>query len=199
MTAPDEIANWEIFVWALSRLGGESDFVDVEEVFVMCFDFAPRRFAWRTREDLPDYKKCSKALRDADARRPALMIKTRSGYDRELTVEGQQWVSANEQRMRAVLHSGKAVQEPRSRPRARRLAALERSDAYQRWVGGGMLPEKWQAAELLRCSPDSDGRIWRERLEVLRSEANGAGRRQLLRFLDDLAAKNPDWFMEVSR
>lgn len=198
MSPSDEISNWEIFVWALSRLGGATGFVDVEDVFVMSFDLAPKRFAWRTRGDLPDYKKCSKALRDADARHPRLLIKTRNGYDRQLTVEGHEWIRANERRMRAVVHSGKVVQEPRSRPRARMLAVVERSDPYQRWIAGGKLPEKWQAAELLRCSPDSDRRIWRGRLEVLRAAANGAGQTQMLRFLDDLATENPDWFTEES-
>ncbi len=196
MSPSDEIANWEIFVWALSRLGGATDFADVEDVFIACFDLAPKRFAWRTREDLPDYKKCSKALRDAEARRPRLLVKTRDGLKRQLTVEGQDWIRANERRMVTVVHSGKVVQEPRSRPRVRMLALVERSDPYQRWATEGVLPEKWQAAELLRCSPDSDLRIWRERLQVMRAAANGADRTQLLRFLDELAAANPDWFKE---
>jgi hypothetical protein len=193
-----ELTNWEIFVWALSRLGGATEFVDVENVFVTCFQLAPTRFAWRTREDLPDYKKCSKALRDAEARRPRLLIKTRDGLERQLTVEGQEWVRAHEARMVAILHSGKAVQEPRSRPRVRMLAAVERSDAYQQWLSQKQLPEKWEAAELLRCSPDSDRRIWSDRLEVLRAAANGAGHAEILRFLNELASTSPDWFTEGS-
>ena len=197
MSPSDEITNWEIFVWALGRLGGAAEFVDVEDVFNTCFELAPKRFAWRTRDDLPDYKKCSKALRDSEARRPRLLVKTQDGLKRQLTVEGQTWVRTNERRMIAVLHSGKAVQEPRSRPRVRMLTEVERSDPYQRWTAESVLPrEKWQVAELLRCSPDSDQRIWRDRLQVLRAAANEADRVQLLKFLDELAAANPDWFKE---
>lgn len=197
MTPSDEITNSEVFLWALSALGGATVFVDVEDVFLKCFELAPRRFAWRTRDNLPDYKKCAKALRDAETRRPRLLVKTGDGLRRQLTVEGQQWVAKNEQRMLAIVHGGKAVQEPRSRPRVRMLAEVERSDSFRRWVTEGVLPaEKWQVAELLRCSPDSDRRIWRERLSVLRAAANGADRAQLLKFLDDVAATYPDWFEE---
>lgn len=197
MSPSDEITNWEIFLWALSRLGGGTEFVDVEDVFIMCFELAPKRFAWRTREDLADYKKCSKALRDAEARRPRLLVKTGDGLKRQLTVEGQEWASANERRMVATVQSGKVVQEPRSRPRVRLLAEVERSDPYRRWTEEGVLPaQKWQVAELLRCSPDSDRRIWRSRLQVLRAAANGADRARLLEFLDELAATYPDWFEE---
>jgi hypothetical protein len=198
VTADIEIANWEIFVWSLSQLGGKTTFVDVEVAFISCFDLAPNRFSWRTREDLPDYKKCSKALQEAEARRPRLLLKTRDGLKRQLTVEGQHWVSAHEPRMVAALHSGKTVAEPTSRPRARMLADVERSAMFEKWSGEGELPsEKWQVAELLRCSPDSDWRIWRDRLEILRAGANGANRERLLRFLDELAVSHADWFREV--
>jgi hypothetical protein len=197
MSPTDEITNWEIFLWALGLLGGTNDFVDVEDVFVKCFELAPKRFAWRTRDDLIDKEKCTKATRDSDARRPRLLLKTGDGLKRQLTVEGQEWVQANERRMVAVLHSGKAVQEPRSRPRVRMLAEVERSDPYQRWSEDGVLPaEKWRVAELLRCSPDSDHRIWRNRLQVLRAAANGADHARLLEFLDELAATYPGWFEE---
>jgi hypothetical protein len=193
----DEITNSDIFLWSLGRLGGGTEFVDVEDVFIRCFELAPKRFAWRTRNNLPDYKKCSKALRDAEARKPRLLVKTRDGLKRQLTVEGQEWLSANESRMVTIVESGKTVQEPRSRPRIRLLADAERSDPYRRWTDEGVLPtQKWQVAELLRCSPDSDRRIWRERLQVLRAAANGADRVRLLHFLDELSATYPDWFKE---
>lgn len=200
MRPAEEVANWELFVWALGLLAGTADFVDVEDVFIKCFELAPKRFAWRSREDFPDYKKCSKALRDAEARRPRLLVKTSDGFKRQLAVEGQEWVRANRPRMLRVVHGGKAVQEPRTRPRVRMLLEVEKSDVYERWGAEGVLPaEKWKIAELLRCSPDSDPRIWQDRLQVLRAAANGAERVQLLEFLDELGAAHPDWFEEDAR
>ena len=52
MSPQDDVANWEIFVWALAELGGAHRMVDVEAVFYRCFELAPLRFAWRTRADL---------------------------------------------------------------------------------------------------------------------------------------------------
>jgi hypothetical protein len=197
MSPAEEVANWELFLWGLGLLGGDAQFVDVEDVFIKCFELAPKRFSWRSREDLPDYKKCSKALRDAEARRPRMLVKTGDGLKRQLTVEGQEWIRANESRMLAVAHSGKTVQEPRTRPRVRMLTEVERSGVYQEWDADGRLPEeKWKVAELLKCAPDSDRRIWRNRLQVLRAAANGAERLRLLEFLDQVAKTYPDWFEE---
>ena len=113
-----EATNWEIFVWVLHELGGSVTFVDIEDVFFRCFEVAPNRFSWRTRRDLPDYKKCSKALRDAESRRPALLVKTANAFKRQLTVEGQQWISVHQRNLEGLLGTGRVVQEPKQRPTA---------------------------------------------------------------------------------
>lgn len=199
MTPVEEVANWEIFVWALSELDGAHHMVDVEEVFARSFDIAPLRFSWRTRPDLPDYKKCAKSLRDAEARKPALLIKTGDRFGRQLTVAGQEWVAANSERLRAQFATGRNVSEPRQRPRSRMLAEVEESELYQQWVAGSPLPsEKWRVADLLRCSPDSSERIWMERLQTLRSAAFAADRTHILHFLDQLESRHPNWFGGVN-
>lgn len=195
MKADEEVSNWEIFVWALGALAGSNSMVDVEEVFVRCFEFAPRRFAWRTRADLPDYKKCAKALRDAEARRPALLIKTGDRFGRQLTAAGQQWVLANTARLRPLLSDVPNVSQPKQRPQSRLLAEFERSDTFQKWKIESILPmDKWRVADLFRCSPDSSRQIWLSRLETLRSAAFAAKKVDLLQFLDSLETSNPEWF-----
>lgn len=59
----EPVTNSDVFLWALFELGGGDDFVDVEAVYIRAFQLAPLRLSWRTRDDLPDLKKCSKALR----------------------------------------------------------------------------------------------------------------------------------------
>ena len=195
MTSYDDLSNWEIFVWALSDLSGSNSMIDVEAVFFRCFELAPRRFAWRTRTDLPDYKKCAKALRDAEARRPALLIKTGDRFGRQLTVAGQEWVVENTTRLRPLLGAIPNISQPKQRPQSRMLAEFERSDAFQQWKTDAALPkEKWRAADLLRCSPDSSRKIWIARLETLRSAAYAAEKADLLEFLDSLEKSNPVWF-----
>lgn len=195
MTPAEEVANWEIFVWALSELGGAHHIVDVEEVFVLCFEAAPLRFSWRTRADLPDYKKCSKALRDAEARRPALLIKTGDRFGRRLTVAGQEWIAAASSRLQTQFANGRNVSEPRQRPRSRLLSEVEDSELFTEWVEATVMPsEKWRVADLLKCSPDSSQRIWTERFQTLRSAAFVAEKTDILRFLDQLKSSHPDWF-----
>lgn len=195
MTAEEGLSNWEIFVWALSDLGGAKSMIDVEAVFVRCFEFAPRRFAWRTRADLPDYKKCAKALRDAEARHPVLLIKTGDRFGRQLTVAGQQWVLTNTRRLRPLLGNTPNISQPKQRPQSRMLAEFERSQTFQRWKTDALLPtDKWRVADLLRCSPDSSQQIWVARLETLRSAAYAAQKADLLEFLNSLERSNPEWF-----
>ena len=183
MTTDQDVANWELFVWALSLLGGSTEFKDVEDVFIRCFELAPKRFSWRSHKEIPDYKKCSKALQEAETRRPPFFVKTRDGYKRQLTVEGQKWIRENENRMQAIAHGGTTIREPRTRPNARMLAEVERSTVYVQWEKEGVLPnEKWKYAEILRCSPDSERQIWESRLQILRAAANDAERNRLLKF-----------------
>jgi hypothetical protein len=197
MSAAEELTNADLFLWALFELGGSSNFVDTEAVFLKCFEIAPQRFAWRTQAKLPDYKKCSKALRDAEARRPQLLVKTGDSFGRQLSVKGQKWVKANAERLRAKLKPGRVVQEPRIRPRSRMLAEAEQAKTFEVWRGDRIVPsEKWRMAELLRCSPDSDTAIWRNRLEALKAAAYSADRKELLKFLDAVASLHSDWFEE---
>jgi hypothetical protein len=195
LNSVEDVTNSDIFLWALHELGGGSEFVDIEEVFLKCFELAPQRFAWRTRADLADYKKCSKALRDAEARRPPLMVKTGDSFGRQLSVQGHKWIEANVTRLGAQLKSGHAVQEPRRRPRSRMLAEAEQAQVFARWRIDQVVPsEKWPMAELLRCSPDSNVAVWSNRLEALRAAAYAADRKELLKFLNAVASAHVEWF-----
>ena len=120
------IPKAEIFVWALFRLGGASKFVDVEEVYVAAFELAPLQFCWRTRRDLPDLKKCSKALRDAEARTPPLLAKSSDRYKRQLTPEGFRWVEENQTRLEAELERGASPRPTRNTQKTSDVRAVER-------------------------------------------------------------------------
>ncbi len=195
MSPIDQVANWEIFLWALYQLGGSSQFVDIEDVSLECFRIAPARFGWRTRKDLPDFKKCTKALQEAEARRPQKLVKTSDAFARQLTAEGQKWIETNSKRLSQILNRGVLVPEPKRRPASRMMAEIERSEPFVLWKETGMIPqEKWQMADVLRCSPDSSSAIWTARLESARGVAYDADKKSILQFLDDAASAHPDWF-----
>jgi hypothetical protein len=195
MDQPDEITNWEIFLWSLHELGGSNEFVDVEDVFLRCFEHASNRFSWRTRVDIPDYKKCSKAMRDADARSPRLLIKTKNGLRRQLTVEGQQLISSHEARLKRLQEADYVLSEPKQRPTARLLANVEGSSEFIDWLSCKTIPTaKWRMAELFHCSVDSGESVWRSRLEVLRSAAHAANKKDVLAFLEAVVRSHREWF-----
>jgi len=197
VSAHEDVVNWELFVWSLYQLGGADHFVDIEDVSLRCFDIAPARFSWRTRADLPDFKKTAKALQEAEARWPKLLVKTGDSFGRRLTVEGQEWISANSPRLKVQFESGAPVPEPRTRPTSRLLAEIERTDLFRAWEKTRKLPdEKWQMAELLHCSPDSCADIWTARMETARATAKSANNERVLHFLEAVFATHRDWFRD---
>lgn len=190
----EPVNNSDVFLWALYELGGSEDFVDVEDVFYRAFQLAPLRLSWRTREDLPDLKKCSKALRDAESRRPRLLLK-RGAESRRLTVEGQKWLEINFDRLAESLGENKTIVAPRIRGHSRLVGQALRSKVFKKWKDeGAMTEEKWQVAEMLRCSPDSSRTVFRSRLEALRSASYSSGRTDALEFFNAVHDHHPDWF-----
>lgn len=192
--SPEPVTNSDVFLWALYELGGADDFVDVEDVFIKAFQLAPLRLSWRTRADLPDLKKCSKALRDAEGREPPLLVK-KGAEMRRLTVEGQQWIEENFDRLAEALGGDRPVRAPQTRVPSRLVSHALQSPAFIAWTQTGVITdEKWRVAEMLRCSPDSSRTVFRDRIETLRGAAYSTGRLDALRFLDALGTERLDWF-----
>lgn len=192
--SPEPVTNSDVFLWALWDVGGADDFVDVETAFIKAFELAPLRLSWRTHSDLPDLKKCSKALRDAEGREPRLLVK-KGAEMRRLTVEGQRWIENNFDRLAEALGSNRVVRAPSTRVPSRLVGQALQSSVFTTWSETGRITEeKWRAAEMLRCSPDSSRSVFRERLETLRTAAYSAGRLDALEFFDALAKERADWF-----
>ncbi len=190
----EPVTNSDVFLWALYDLGGGAEFIDVESAFIKAFELAPLRLSWRTRADLPDLKKCSKALRDAEGREPRLLVK-KGAEQRRLTVEGQRWIEQNFDRLAEALCGDRPVRAPGTRVPSRLVSQALQTPVFTTWAETGTITvEKWRVAEMLRCSPDSSSVVFRERLETLRGSAYAAGRLDALKFLDALGTVRADWF-----
>ena len=75
------------------------------------------------------------------------------------------------------------------------LAEAEQVATFTEWCVDRIVPtEKWRMAEVLRCSPDSDTAVWRNRLDTLQAAAHAADRKDLLEFLDAVASTHRNWF-----
>lgn len=193
MTKKQRIDNPEIIPFALHQLGGAGQFVDVEDIFLRCFEVAPERFRWR-KHLIANYKTLSKALRDFETRHPDLLLKTEEGLGRQLSKEGLEWVNERLDLFEAVLS------QPGSNPPTRRREhKLLNEFADHRLVAAfekGTLENlpKYEVADLLLCAPDSPTSVWKERLETYRSAASAAGRPNLVDFLNHLRSSKPEWF-----
>jgi len=191
------IDNPDIIPIALDELGGAGRFVDVEDLFMRCYEIAPARFGWR-KHKIPNYKILSKALRDFEEKYPDLLIKTPDGLKRQLSAEGIKWLRQKKPRYRKLL--GSSVKPPPSRrPSQRILNELSENQLFVSYTNGEDFNlDKFSVADLLLCSPDSPTSIWKERLETFRSSAEDSNRKDLVRFLDALLRSHPEWFGEKS-
>ena len=190
----DSISNNDVILWAFYELGASEEFVDVEDVFLRAFELAPLRFAWRTREDLVDYKKCSLALGALGRQIPRPLI-NRGEYFRMISVAGQEWIEENFERLAEELGHDRSIKAPKSRNTSRLVAQLTKSDLYESWTKDHLITaDKWRVAIALRCSPDSAASVFRDRLETLRSAAYSSGHTEILKFLDQLQAERKEWF-----
>jgi hypothetical protein len=194
-----ETSNPELIVYCVYRCGGIGRFIETEDVYEEAFRVAPSRFGWRTRDVASD-KAASAAMRDATRGRvlpKGLLVFSPNAHGVQLTGEGVSWVRERLERFEALV----AAKAPAGsdRPSQRHLVALERSELARAYAGGEEVEAtRVRFADLLRLTPDANGRAWRERLESYRSAAQQAERRVSLDFLARLEREHPDWFA-VSR
>ena len=180
--------NADLIVWALHLCGGAERWVDVEELYLKAFELAPARLSWRTREDLPDYKKCAKALQEVEDTKsarhmPALM--KQGAYERRLTVKGLAWCEAHAEYLTALYSSTRIVPSASSQDDARRLKALTDSAAYRTWQASGAVSTKrWELAEAFRCRANSPDATWQARLDEHGSSARRNGLNEVERFIE---------------
>lgn len=189
----DVAANADFIAIALFQLGGAGAFIDVEDVFHLAYEIAPKRFGWRTRT-LPNYKTLYKALVDLEHAHPTLLLKTADGLRRQLSAEGVEWT-------RAKIESAHEITGPDAsrssirRPTQHLLNAIAATVPAQRFAAGGE-PDitRYELADLLIAAPDSPIEVWRERLETYKAAAEAAGRDDIRSFLAFIEARNPGLF-----
>jgi hypothetical protein len=193
MTQRTRVDNPDLVPFSLYELGGVGEFIDVEHVFVKCWELAPERFGWRLYRH-PNYKTLSKALRDFEGKYPTHLLKTPDGLGRQLSAEGLEWLRERMPELEATL-GAPGSNPPTRRPVQRLLNDLAESALVHEFLDGtSPVLQKHQVADLLLCSPDSAPSVFRERLESYRAAALEGGRPDLLEFLDFLRSEKGEWF-----
>ncbi len=173
-------------MWACFTMGGYERWVHVEELFLKAFELGPNRLGWRTRPDIPDYKKCAKALQTVeDPKRSdhlGLLLK-KGQYERKLSDEGLKWCQSYESLL-SFLYAG-VVKSQSNTVMANVISALDKSTAFRTYNQTKKVDmEMWELAEALRCLPSSTRDVWMSRLDRLKAAAQQNGRDDIVEFVD---------------
>ena len=155
-----QVNNQDVFVWALHLLGGANKEVDVEDVYLKCFELAPARLGWRTRPDIPDYKKISKALQSVEAKSHVGLVQKLDQYHRRLTSDGVRWIEEHETELRERYSGREAVPASASTNMHEKL----RRRVKEHKVWDTDLTNIVLIADALECSPVSPKNVWQSRL-----------------------------------
>jgi hypothetical protein len=179
--------NADLIVWACYVAGGYERWIDVEQLYLKAFELGPNRLGWRTQLDIPDYKKCAKALQEVEdpKRSDHLGLFLKLGrYTRKLSDEGLLWCESYRSLLEG-LYGGGFVPSQSISEMARVLSAFDKSDAYRAYVKTKSIDvELWELSDALQCLPTSARDVWMARLDRLRLAADANGRHDVVEFIE---------------
>jgi hypothetical protein len=179
-----EANNQDVFVWALYLLGGADKDVDVEEIYLKCFELAPARLGWRTHPEIPDYKKTSKALQSIEATTHVGLLHRPHKYSRRLTLEGVKWVEAYKAILEKNYSKAIVLASKTTNQHERKRHELKKSDAWAKFLIDSTTVEISDVAAALQCSAASPMSVWSGRVNELRRTGDLLSDESILNFAD---------------
>lgn len=162
-------SNQNLFTWCLYLLDGAQRRVDIEEIYVKCFEISPSRFSWRTRSDLPDAKKLSKALVDAESKTD--FIVKYDVHTRGLSSAGLGWIERNLPKLRQ-LYGGGLVLPGKSNAHRKLAQNLRAHPIWKDFESGNTESSIFSLSDALHCSPGSPNLVWKSRFEEILIASN---------------------------
>jgi hypothetical protein len=184
-----EANNQDVFVWALYLLGGADKDVDVEEIYLKCFELAPARLGWRTHPEIPDYKKTSKALQSIEATTHVGLLHRPHKYSRRLTFEGVKWVEAYKAILEKNYSKATVLASKSTNQHERKRHELKKSDAWAKFLIDPSTVEISDVAAALQCSAASPMSVWSGRVNDLRRTGDLLSDESILNFADFVEAQ----------
>lgn len=181
--------NQDVFLWALYILGGADQDVDVEAIYLKCFELAPARLGWRTQPQIPDYKKTSKALQSVEAKTHVGLIHRPHQYSRKLSMAGIEWVEAYKSILEKNYSAGPVAGSANTSTHERLRQSIKQSSIWETFQSNPANLDIADIAALLRCSAFSTQEIWKSRILELRRAAEVLGDFELVNFASAVEAK----------
>ena len=180
---PSESPNdQDALVFALYLLGGADKDVDVEDMFLKCHELAPARLSWRTRPDLPEYKKVSKALQSVEASTHVGLFHHTNQYARRLTLDGNRWVETYISILERVYSKAPVQASKNTNMHERKRHEIKNS---QVWVLFKESPANIgieDFASVLQCSAASSQTTWASRVHDVKRAADVLQDQELMQF-----------------
>lgn len=178
--------NPELLLWSLYVVGGSERFVDVEEIYLKTFEIAPARLSWRTRRDIPDYKKCAKALQEVeDPKRSSFVgaMDKKGSYQRRLTNVAVKWIQTHEAHFTELYRAG-TVRSATNQDDHKLMRALDRSEALAAFrLDPNVKLSEFLVADALGCLPGSSDATYAQRFDRLLGAASRNDRPELEAFI----------------
>ena len=181
--------NQDALVFALYLLGGADKDVDVEDMFLKCHELAPARLSWRTRPDLPDYKKVSKALQSVEASTHVGLFHHTNQYARRLTLDGNRWVETYISILERVYSKAPVQASKNTNMHERKRHEIKNS---QVWVLFKESPANIgieDFASVLQCSAASSQTTWASRVHDVKRAADVLQDQELMQFAQLVALR----------
>lgn len=173
--------------------GGFGRWIDVEDLFLRAFQLAPHRLSWRTRSDLPDYKKLSKALQsveDSQRTKHHGLLMQNGEHLRKLTTTGKEWCEQHLVHLES-LYGAHQVPSSANQAPARLVRYVTGTEAFKYFVSTGQVTrQRWQLAEALQCLVDSSAEVWNQRLDELQAAGEATANQHITRFAISVRASD---------
>lgn len=173
--------NADIFMWACYLLGGTSKLVDVEDVYFKAFELAPKRFGWRTRPDIPNFKKTNKALIEVESRSHQGLLQKMGPNARRFTPEGVAWVEKYSDILASLYGEPGQVAVANNSDVARMVREMKQTEVWNLWRGGKVLNLTY-LGHVLNCSKASAESVWIDRLADLDQAARLSSDEEVAKF-----------------
>jgi len=185
------IPNFELVVYVLSLLGGESKVVHTEEIAKKSHELFPDSFSWTKYPQFPDKEVARFGLVDARKEKHGQLVQGRSGRERHkvtdgwtLTENGIAWLQRNAMKFESLAGS-KELKEHRQKI-LQQLQRVKQHGLYENFLTDReqFSPSIGELAELLRCRVDADPTVWQRRFDNVSKKARAAKQSEIVKFIE---------------
>lgn len=173
------LSNQLIAVLALNALGGAQSRIDTEPIAVRCYELAPRRFSWKTR-DHPNMYTTVQALIDARRQRNGALVGGRPQIGWLLTPAGVEWIASHPRDAAAGLGGASSLRLEQTRA----LKRIADHPAFANWQPDAAPLALFEAASAVYLPPDAPAQVIENRIAELATFAQSAGLQREQEYLE---------------